>query len=122
MPRYSHVNITLHEFDFLRHYADLASETFGNAYQSALKAGYSVPYARVIKRNYPISRREWLKSALKDEGLMKIIEATRHMDFGVPIKPYEEIRHIVREQERELIGMTAEEVIRGLDELLGDSI
>ncbi len=122
MPKESRINITLHEFDFLRHYADLVSDTFGNAYQSALKAGYSEPYARVIRRNYPISRRKWLKNALKDEGLMRMIEATRHLDLGVPIRPYEEIRDIVRERERELIGMSAEEVISALDELLGDSI
>ncbi len=122
MSKNAKVSITLHEFDFLRHYADLESETFGNAFQSAIRAGYSTSYARVIGRNYSILRRKWLKNALKDEGLVRLIEATRHLDFGTPIKTHEEIQGIVRERQRELLGMTAEEVISALDELLGGSI
>ena len=115
--------ITLREFDFLRHYADLESGTFGNAYRSALKAGYSKLYARVIGKNYPISRRKWLKSALKDEGLMRMIEATRHLDFGTPIPSLEGIKRIIRKRERELTGgMSAKEVMRALDKLLGEGI
>ena len=122
MPREYTTKITLHEFDFLRAYIDIGSPTFANAYQSCMKAGYAESYCRVIKRNYPISRMKWLKNALKDEGLMRMIEATRKLDFGVPIKTHEELRHIIRERERDLMGMTAEEVLRGIDELFGDSV
>ncbi len=118
MPKYS-IQITLHEFDFLRHFANLESETFGNAYQSALKAGYSESYARVILRNYPVFRRKWLKKAMEDEDLVRVIEATRNIDLGEDIKTHEQLSRHIRKQERELIGMNAEELMRELDELLG---
>lgn len=111
------LNITLREFDFLRHYADLESESFGNAYQSALKAGYSESYARVIAKNYPLLRRRWLKTVLKDEGLMRVIEATRHIDFESPVESEAKVRRIIKKNEEELDGMSAEEVISALDAL-----
>ena len=116
------IKITLQEFDFLRAYIDLESSSFGNAYQSALKAGYSRNYCRVIKRHYPTWRMKWLKMALKDDGLARMIEATRNLDFGEPIADMKKIKSIVRERERELIGMSAREVICALDKLLGKSI
>jgi len=119
MSKNTKISITLQEFDFLRAYADLESPTFGNAYQSALKTGYSKSYARVIRRHYTTLRRKWLKRALKDDGLVKVIEATRNLDFGTPIISEEKLKRIVRKRERELIGMSAKEVIRALDELLG---
>lgn len=114
--------ITLQELDFLRAFIDIGSPTFANAYQSCLRAGYAKSYCRVIRRNYPISRMKWLKNALKDEGLMRMIEATRNLDFGIPIKSHEEIRHIIRKREKDLIGMSGEEVLRALDTLLGKDI
>lgn len=106
----------------MRAYADLESPTFGNAYQSALKAGYSKSYCRVIRRNYPLWRMKWLKMALKDDGLVKTIEATRNLDFGAPAPNERKMKQIIRKHERELIGMSAKEVISALDELLGKSV
>ena len=119
----STVKISLQEFDFLRAYIDVESPTFANAYQSALKAGYSKFYARVIRRHYPILRMKWLKNALKDEGLMRMIEATRHLDFGTPIPSVDRMKRIISKRERELTGgMSAKEITRALDELFGESM
>jgi murein L,D-transpeptidase YcbB/YkuD len=122
MSKNKKISITLKEFDFLRRYIDIASPTFGNAYQSALKIGYSKSYCRVIRRNYPLWRMKWLKMALKDDGLVRMIEATRNLDFGEPIADMKKIKKIIRKREHELIGMTAEEVTRELDELLGPPV
>ncbi len=115
-------SITLQEFDFLRAYIDIASPSFGNAFKSALKAGYSNNYARVIRRHYQPWRMKLLKMALKDSDLVEMIEATRNLDFGEPIADMRKIKRIIRKRERDLVGMTAEEVMRGLDELLGKSV
>src|SRR3989344_1213460 len=122
MKHDSKISITLREFDFLRAYIDFESTTFANAYKSALRAGYSVAYTRVIRRHYPALRMKTLQNALKNEDLMRMIEATRHVDLGTPIKTMPELRRIIRKRERDLIGMSAEEVMHALDELLGDSI
>jgi len=115
-------SITLQEFDFLRAYIDIASPTFGNAYQSALKAGYRKNYARVIRRHYQPWRMKLLKNALKNDDLVQMIEATRNLDFGTPIPNERKLKQIIRARERELIGMSAKEVINALDELLGPNI
>lgn len=114
--------ITLQEFDFLRAYIDIESPTFGNAYQSALKAGYTNTYARVIRRHYSLWRMKLLKMTLKDDDLVDMIEATRTLDFGTPILDERRLKQIIRERERELIGMSSQEVISALDELLGKSV
>ncbi len=44
------ITISLQEYEFLQAYTKIESETFGNAYKSALKAGYSHWYARVITK------------------------------------------------------------------------
>ena len=72
MSKYKKINITLQEFDFLRAYIDIGSPTFGNAYQSALKAGYTRYYARVIRRHYQSWRMKLLKNSLKDDDLDKL--------------------------------------------------
>lgn len=122
MSKYQKINITLQEFDFLRAYIDIASPTFGNAYQCALKAGYSKYYARVIRRHYQPWRMKLLKKALKDDDLVRMVEATRNLDFGTPIPDERKLKQIIRERERELIGMSAKEVINALDDLLGKSM
>ena len=122
MSKYQKINITLQEFDFLRAYIDIASPTFGNAYQSALKAGYTRYYARVIRRHYQPWRMKLLKKALKDDDLVRMVEATRNLDFGTPIPNEHKLKQIIRERERELIGMSAKEVTDALDELLGKSM
>ncbi len=122
MSKYQKINITLQEFDFLRAYIDIASPSFGNAYQSALKAGYTRYYARVIRRHYQPWRMKLLKKALKDDDLVRMVEATRNLDFGTPIPDERKLKQIIRERERELIGMSAKEVINALDDLLGKSM
>lgn len=48
---------------FLKHYLDPKSETFSNAYQSALKAGYEEEYAKVI-----LSKDlDWLSESVRTE-------------------------------------------------------
>ena len=122
MTNYRKVSITLKEFDFMRAYTDIASPTFGNAYQSALKVGYRSNYGRVIRRNYPPLRMILLKKILKDENLARMIEATRNLDFGTPIPNERKVKQIIRAREHELIGMTSKEVISALDKLLGKSV
>lgn len=122
MNKNAKISITLQEFDFLRAYIDIASPTFGNAYKSALKAGYTNTYARVIKRHYSPWRMKLLKNTLKDDDLVQMIEATRNLDFGTPIPNERKMKEIIRKRERELIGMNAEEVISALDELLDPSV
>jgi len=118
MSENAKISITLQEFDFLRGYLDFESPCFGNAYQSALKAGYSKSYCRVIRRHYPVWRMKWLKIALKDEGLVRMIEATRNLDLGTPIVSEEKLKRIIHKRERELYGMSAKEVISALENLL----
>lgn len=45
--------------EFLKYYYDRNSETFANAYQSAIRAGYSESYARVLTANSV--KNLWLK-------------------------------------------------------------
>src|SRR3990167_5076903 len=101
-------SITLQEFDFLRAYIDIASPSFGNAFKSALKAGYANNYARVIRRHYQPWRMKLLKMALKDSDLVEMIEATRNLDFGEPIADMKKIKSIIHKREHELIGMSAQ--------------
>lgn len=55
---------------FLAAYLDPKSETFSNAYRSALKAGYEDEYAKVI-----LSKDlDWLSDAVKDENLVMMAE------------------------------------------------
>lgn len=55
---------------FLANYLDPKSETFSNAYQSAIKAGYSEEYAEVI-----LSKDlDWLSESVRDEDLVKKAE------------------------------------------------
>lgn len=55
---------------FLKNYLDPKSETFSNAYRSALAAGYSDEYATVI-----LSKDlDWLSEAVKDEHLVHLAE------------------------------------------------
>jgi hypothetical protein len=56
------------QVDFLKAYLDRQSDTFANAYQSAIKVGYSEEYAKTI-----VSRDlEWVSDAVRDEELIQI--------------------------------------------------
>ena len=122
MSKYQKINITLQEFEFLRAYIDIESPTFGNAYKSAMKAGYTNTYARVIKRHYKPWRMKLLKNALKDDDLVKMIEATRNLQIELPAMDGKKLRQMIRDSEDDLLDMTAEEVISALDELLGKGV
>ena len=55
---------------FLQYYLDFKSETFSNALQSALRAGYSQEYSENITSEYP----EWLSEALGDNKCLRKAE------------------------------------------------
>lgn len=68
MPEYNPaihdvIEINFYETRFVKAYIDIDSATFGNAYQSAIQAGYSPSYARVIGHYYPKWR---IKKALEN--------------------------------------------------------
>lgn len=67
---------------FLNAYIDPKSKTFGNAYQSALGAGYSENYATTITAKAP----EWLEENGRRER--RIALAEKHLDevLDLPIK------------------------------------
>lgn len=55
---------------FIKNYLDPKSETFSNAYQSALKAGYEDEYAKVI-----VSKDlDWLSESINDEEMVRKAE------------------------------------------------
>ncbi len=68
---------------FLKAYLDPSSETFANAYQSAIKSGYSVEYAKTILSQ----DLDWLSENLRDEQMVKL--AVRNLKEGMEIDPYE---------------------------------
>ena len=55
---------------FLASYLDPKSETFSNALQSGLKAGYSEEYSKTITSQLP----DWLSESIKDEELVSRAE------------------------------------------------
>lgn len=56
--------------EFLKHYLDPKSETFSNALQSALKAGYKQEYAESLTSKMP----SWLSEKVGDQKLVKLAE------------------------------------------------
>lgn len=122
MKNNGQITITLQEFNFLRAYIDISSDSFGNAFQSALKAGYTKTYARVVKRHYSPWRMKLLKMALKDTDLVEMIEATRNIDFGSTMPNKRKMQQIIQKREHELLGMSAKQVMDALDTLLGQNI
>ena len=58
------------QIKFLEYYLDTKSETFGNALQSALKAGYAQEYAENLTTEMP----KWLSENLGDTKLIKKAE------------------------------------------------
>jgi phage terminase small subunit len=55
---------------FLSYYLDTKSKTFSNAYQSALKAGYSDVYALAVASQMP----KWLSETIKHSKLVRKAE------------------------------------------------
>ena len=62
---------------FLKEYTDPKSEYFGNAYQSAIKAGYSEDYAKNITGQMP----EWLSENLGNSKLL--LKARKNLEIGL---------------------------------------
>lgn len=56
--------------EFLINYLDPKSETFSNALQSAIKAGYSQEYGENIMSLMP----DWLSESIADSELLKLAE------------------------------------------------
>lgn len=109
--------ITLKEYNFLRAYIDMDSNTFGNAYRSGLKAGYSKAYCRVIKRHYSWWRMKWLKMTLKSGNLARAIEVIRNADLGPPMLNKRQTRDLERENARRLNTPSLKNIIRELEDL-----
>ena len=59
---------------FLQYYLDFNEETFSNAYQSAVKAGYSDEYAKTITFQLP----KWLSENL--DGTKMLNKAESNLD------------------------------------------
>ena len=55
---------------FLSYYIDPKSESFANAYQSALRAGYTKDYAKIITN----SKLDWLSDNLRELDFVKQAE------------------------------------------------
>jgi phage terminase small subunit len=53
---YAPITVDLREIDFVQALTSIDSPTFGNYYQSAINAGYTPSYARVISRYFPPQR------------------------------------------------------------------
>jgi len=62
---------------FLRHFLDPKSETWGNYYQSAKKAGYSEEYSQNISGQMP----GWLSENISDSKLLQ--KATKNLDMAL---------------------------------------
>lgn len=65
---------------FLAAYIDPKSETFGNALQSALNAGYAQEYAENITHLLP----DWLSEKLGDNDLLTKAEKVLHKTLELP--------------------------------------
>ncbi len=55
---------------FFQYFLDRESDTFSNAYQSAMKAGYDENYAQQLTYRQP----KWLVERVKDEELIQMAE------------------------------------------------
>ena len=71
------------QVDFLTHYLDPKSETFSNALQSALKAGYAQEYAENITHLMP----QWLSEAIGSEQLLQKAEKNLNKFLDMDSKP-----------------------------------
>lgn len=61
------MELTPQQQTFLANYLDPKSETWSNAYQSALRAGYSEEYAKNMTGQMP----DWLSENIKDSSLLQ---------------------------------------------------
>src|SRR3990167_2379861 len=64
--------------EFLKHYLDPKSDTFGNATQSGIRAGYTEEYSKTI-----IGRElDWLSDYIKDTDLVRKAEKNLNKFLG----------------------------------------
>ena len=66
---------------FVRYYTDRKSESFGNATQSALRAGYGPEYARKITAVLSENVSATMSDALEEAGLTDDVLAKRHAEL-----------------------------------------
>lgn len=80
LQRKSRKQLNPKQAEFLRYFQDPKSETFGNAYRSALKAGYSEAHAKQITTpsRGPEITRTAMQQALEDIGITDEFLAGRH--------------------------------------------
>lgn len=71
------MDLTPQQQTFLKHYLDPKSETWGNALQSALKAGYSQEYSESITSKMP----DWLAENVGKSKL--VMKAERNLDMAL---------------------------------------
>lgn len=71
------MDLTLQQQEFLKHYLDPKSGTWGNAKQSALKAQYSEEYSDNIMSLMP----NWLSENIGDTKLVQ--KANRNLDMAL---------------------------------------
>jgi hypothetical protein len=69
---------------FLAYYLDPKSETFSNAFQSAIKAGYEDEYAKVILNK----DLDWLSESVKDSLLLQ--KAEKRLNQLLDFEPVDE--------------------------------
>jgi len=67
--------LTPRQSEFLKNYLNPKSDTFSNAYQSAIKAGFSEEYSKTILSQ----DLDWLSENLRDNNL--IIKALKNLDI-----------------------------------------
>ncbi|MEI9966183.1 MAG: hypothetical protein WDN67_00685 [Candidatus Moraniibacteriota bacterium] len=78
----SNDELTPRQIEFLRYYNDPKSDTFGNALQSALRAGYSQEYAENITHLAP----EWLSESIgRRKRLLEKAEQALEETLDMPI-------------------------------------
>lgn len=69
---------------FLAYYLDPKSETFSNAYQSGIKAGYEEEYSKVILNK----DLDWLSESVKDSSLLQ--KAEKRLEQILNFEPVDE--------------------------------
>lgn len=109
--------ITSREYNFLKHYIDIESPTFGNAYKSALQAGYTNTYARVIKKHFYPWRIKLIKNKLKKGDYIKIFKTFETIPDDIPVISERKMREIVRKNEAKLGTPSLKAITDELDEL-----
>ena len=83
----AHQEMNPQRLAFKEYYCNPESETFGNAYKSAIKAGFSDEYAQVITA--PSKEVEWVAEIVRDQKMLskaeKVLDECLEMDTDNPI-------------------------------------